>query len=139
MQGLSCPASCGIFLDQGLNVGLLPWQANSLPRSHCGSPVLFFFFFFKTHTSKPFTLVEKVLGTQADCVQLSDCWQNQMLISLPRPGSVGSVEIEGAGVKGTRNRCCGWSPGSLPESSELRVRGDGSLVGGKPLLARQRD
>ena len=99
----------------------------------------FFFFFFKTHTSKPFTLVEKVLGTQADCVQLSDCWQNQMLISLPRPGSVGSVEIEGAGVKGTRNRCCGWSPGSLPESSELRVRGDGSLVGGKPLLARQRD
>ena len=59
-----------------------------------------------------------------------------MLISLPRPGSVGSV---GAGVKRNRNRCCGWSPGSLPEISDLRVRDDGSLVGGKPLLARQGD
>ena len=28
----------GIFLDQGSNLGLLPWQADSLPLSHPGSP-----------------------------------------------------------------------------------------------------
>ena len=28
----------GIFLDQGLNLYLLPWQADSLPLSHQGSP-----------------------------------------------------------------------------------------------------
>ena len=43
VHGLSCPAACGIFLDQGLNPGLLPWQADSLPLSHYGSPILFFF------------------------------------------------------------------------------------------------
>ena len=32
--GLSCSAACGIFLDQGLNLHLLHWQANSLPLSH---------------------------------------------------------------------------------------------------------
>ena len=71
VHGLSCPAACGIFLGQGLNPGLLPWQADSLPLSHYGSPILFFFFL---NTSNPFTLVEKVLGTQVDCVQLSVCW-----------------------------------------------------------------
>ena len=29
----------GIFLTQGLNPHLLPWQADSLPLSHLGSPV----------------------------------------------------------------------------------------------------
>ena len=28
-HGLSCSKACGIFLDQGLNVSLLYWQANS--------------------------------------------------------------------------------------------------------------
>ena len=37
-HGLSCSSGCGIFLDQGLNLCLLPWQANSLPLSHQGSP-----------------------------------------------------------------------------------------------------
>ena len=30
---------CGIFLTQGSNPRLLPWQANSLPLSHLGSLV----------------------------------------------------------------------------------------------------
>ena len=38
--GLSCFTACGIFLDQGLNLCLLHWQANSLPLSHQGSPVV---------------------------------------------------------------------------------------------------
>ena len=36
--GLSHPEECGIFPDQGLNLCLLHWQADSLPLSHQGSP-----------------------------------------------------------------------------------------------------
>ena len=32
----------GIFLTQGLNLGLLNWQVSSLPLSHQGSPIRFF-------------------------------------------------------------------------------------------------
>ena len=32
--GLSCSATCGIFLDQGSNPCLLHWQVDSLPPSH---------------------------------------------------------------------------------------------------------
>ena len=42
-QGLSCSPAYGIFPDQGLNPGLLRWQADSLPLSHQGSPRLLFF------------------------------------------------------------------------------------------------
>ena len=35
--GLSCPTACGIFLEQGSNLCLLHWQADSLPLSHQGS------------------------------------------------------------------------------------------------------
>ena len=36
-HGLSCSEACGIFLDQGLNPCLLPWQASSSPLRHRGS------------------------------------------------------------------------------------------------------
>ena len=39
---LSCPSARGIFLDQGSNPCLLPWQVDSLPLSHQGSPGLCF-------------------------------------------------------------------------------------------------
>ena len=39
---LSCPAACGIFLDQGLNLCPLHWQVNSYPLHHQGSPYIFF-------------------------------------------------------------------------------------------------
>ena len=39
-HGLSCSVARGIFWDQGLNLGLLKWQANSLPLSHEGNPNL---------------------------------------------------------------------------------------------------
>ena len=32
VHGLSRPAACGIFLDQGLNLCLLPRQAEALPE-----------------------------------------------------------------------------------------------------------
>ena len=35
---LSCSMTCGIFLDQGWNLCLLHWQADSLPLNHQGSP-----------------------------------------------------------------------------------------------------
>ena len=39
VYGLSCPAACGIFPDQGLNPCLLHWQGDSLPLSLQRSPV----------------------------------------------------------------------------------------------------
>ena len=39
VHGLSCSEACGIFSNQGLNQGLLHWQADSLPLSHQESPV----------------------------------------------------------------------------------------------------
>ena len=38
VHGLSCSAACGIFPDQGSNLCLLHWQADSLLLSHQGSP-----------------------------------------------------------------------------------------------------
>ena len=40
VQRLSCSKACRIFLDQGSNLCLLPWQADSLPLSHQESPTL---------------------------------------------------------------------------------------------------
>ena len=37
VHGLSCSEACGIFLDQGLNLCLLLWQAYSSLLSHQGS------------------------------------------------------------------------------------------------------
>ena len=37
-RGLSCPAACGIFLDQGSNQCPLHWQADFQPWGHQGSP-----------------------------------------------------------------------------------------------------
>ena len=37
-HGLSCPAVCEIFLDEGWKPCLLHWQAGSSPLSHQGSP-----------------------------------------------------------------------------------------------------
>ena len=38
---LSCSAAFGIFLDQGLNLCPLHWQADSYPLYHQGSPFVF--------------------------------------------------------------------------------------------------
>lgn len=37
-----CSVACGIFLDWGLDLSLLRWQADSLPLSHQGGPWLGF-------------------------------------------------------------------------------------------------
>ena len=39
-HGLGCFKAYGIFLDQGSNLCLLHWQADSLPLSHQGNPEL---------------------------------------------------------------------------------------------------
>ena len=39
VNGLSCSAACGIFPDQGSNLCLLHWQADSLPLGHQGGAV----------------------------------------------------------------------------------------------------
>ena len=47
-HGLSCSVACGIFLDQGSNLCLLHWQADSLVLRYQGSPhmVLLFLAFW---------------------------------------------------------------------------------------------
>ena len=37
-HGFSDSEACGIFPNQGWNLGLLHWQVESLPLSHQGSP-----------------------------------------------------------------------------------------------------
>ena len=39
---VAVPVACGIFPDQGSNPCLLHWQADSLPLSHQGSPIVDF-------------------------------------------------------------------------------------------------
>ena len=39
-HGLSCSLACGIFPNQGSNLCLLHWQADSYPLDHQGSPRL---------------------------------------------------------------------------------------------------
>ena len=39
LTGLSCSVVCGIFLDQGLNLCPLHWQADSQPLRHEGRPM----------------------------------------------------------------------------------------------------
>ena len=41
-HGLSCSAACGIFPDQGSNPCPPPWQADSQPLRHQGSPCVLF-------------------------------------------------------------------------------------------------
>ena len=43
VHGLSCPAACGIFPDQGSNPCLLHWQAESLALSQEGVPTFIYF------------------------------------------------------------------------------------------------
>ena len=38
LQGLTCSAARGVFLDQGSNLSLLHWQPDSSPLSHQESP-----------------------------------------------------------------------------------------------------
>ena len=45
-HGPCCSVMQGIFPDQGLNLCLLHWQADSLPLSHQGSPISHHFFVF---------------------------------------------------------------------------------------------
>ena len=42
-HGPSCSAACGILPDQGSNLCLLHWQADSQPLRHQGSPAVLFF------------------------------------------------------------------------------------------------
>ena len=46
VQRFSCPMAFRIFLDQGLNLCPLHWQADSYPLCHQGSPFFLFFFLF---------------------------------------------------------------------------------------------
>ena len=48
---LCCSVACGIFLDQGLKLCLLHWQADSQPLDHQGSPRTEMLIFTLSHPS----------------------------------------------------------------------------------------
>ena len=52
-HGLRCSLACGFFLDQGLNLCLLRWLADSLTLSHQGSPTITFKVHLKPSSSHP--------------------------------------------------------------------------------------
>ena len=54
VNGPSCSAACGVFPYQGSNLCLLHWQADSLPLSHQGSPLLTAICQIKRFTKKLF-------------------------------------------------------------------------------------
>ena len=64
---LSSPEICGIFPDQGLNPCFLHWQANSLPLSHQGSPLFFFWW------PVPFALLCQVTSVLSSSGGHMDC------------------------------------------------------------------
>ena len=39
-RGISCSIARAVFLDQGSNLCLLHWKADSLPLIHQGSPII---------------------------------------------------------------------------------------------------
>ena len=59
VHGLSHSITCRIFSDQGSNPCLFHWQAGSLPLSHQGSPVVFFFFPFAKPLERKLKLLER--------------------------------------------------------------------------------
>ena len=63
-HGLNCSKACGVFLDQGSNLYLLRWQADSLALNHQGSlPIFFNTFFndvFKCCVLSPISLMSSV-------------------------------------------------------------------------------
>ena len=78
-----CSEACGIFLDQGSNLCLLPWQADSLPLSHQGttlsSPILNIFI---SHSEEIY--IDPLLLTKVHPLfRFSHCF----LMALFSPGS----------------------------------------------------
>ena len=71
--GFSCSEARGILRDQGLNLCLLNWQADSLSLSHLGSPNISTHvhipddFFLKIIKKNQFILFLAVLGLIALC------------------------------------------------------------------------
>ena len=75
---LSCCTSCEIFPDQGLNLCLLHWQADSLPLSHQGALL----FFLLRHCT--YILFISFQALEYEMLLLSD-FRNTA--SSPRPSS----------------------------------------------------
>ena len=48
-HALNCSVACGIFLDQGSNLCLLLWQADSLPMSHQESLKFIYIYIYIYH------------------------------------------------------------------------------------------
>ena len=110
LYGLGCQEACEIFLDQGLNLCLLYWQADSYPLHHQGNPLC------------PFVklgylpLYCRVALSDMDC-----CWWCSVAKSCPTLCDPVDCSPPGSSVRGTfpgKNTgmgCHFLSQGDLPD------------------------
>ena len=101
MHGLSCPAACGIFLDQGLNLHILHWQTVFITEPP-GKPPRFF---FKKNSFLSVQITYSFLNIVGNV-----CWWNSLYFPLSE-----NVLISPSFSKGifTGYRILGWQLISL--------------------------
>ena len=81
---LSSSVACGIFLDQGLNLYLLHWQADSSPLSHQGSPSKY----LNNNNRKAVSFCPGGEGEGSTCwLSLHPCSQSTTAPALPSPST----------------------------------------------------
>ena len=76
---LSCPAACGILLDQGSNLCLLLWQADSLPSEPPGKPFVAYHWPFHAYWGF-FSVLERTY-----CVEVIFCVHLIQILCVPGP------------------------------------------------------
>ena len=143
---LSCPTACGVFPDKGLNPCLLYWQADSLPLSHQGSPLVMFWNTWvpvrmarwpdvHRHTTASWwgricwnALILCVVSLSSQSIEEEDtlpfCLQIQAVMRLVHlsPWDLGHVVFPRASACGYLHSCSCW-PGQTPQPSSFQLLG----------------
>ena len=120
---LRCSEACGLILDQGLHPCLLHWQADSLPLSRQGSPMLFFYLSGKVLSCSMQDLLSVAACAIFSCgrwaLKFPDpSWAPQIRsmesLSLDQPASPQGRGLMGGKVPGlgARKRVCKVAPGA---------------------------
>ena len=98
VRSLSCSEACGVFPNQGSNLCLLHWQADSLPLSHQDSPAPAFLNTLP-HWKNVFKKFAHLIGQKWLLVSLVNktlknvCYFIFPFIIVPNMGSVGRLTL----------------------------------------------
>ena len=139
-HGPSRSAACGILPDQGSSPCPLPWQADSQPLHHQGSPGLFFFFFLNLFNLFIFGCV----GSSFLCKGFLQLWQAGATLHCGARASIAASLVAEHRLQTRRLSSCGsraqllrgiWDlprPGLEPVSPELAGAFSTTAPPGKP-------